>query len=355
MELRALTLGDWVDDPKTGERTSQYNRFQHILSLGERAEALGFDGFHIGEHHFCDYIVSNPVPLLSAIAAKTERIKLSTGVALLANRDPVLVAEDYAALDLISGGRMELCVGRGNAFLECYRQMGQDVGASQGAFEQNLDLLLRIWSGAPVTSDGGTRPPLDEAKVQPLPHKDPSRMRPAIWVGAGSGEASVRAVADRKLDLQLPGVFAAAPAFAELAKLYRELHPEGRIGFTAHVYLDDDGARAKADWAPYHIAYLNWVNGIIVGGSNGLIPERPAPTPERAYLHPEKSPALCGSPSEVADRILAWNEVLGGLDVLLLKFDGGALPDEAVERSMTLAAGPMRDALRAALTPAAAE
>ncbi len=342
MQFRVLSLGDWRPDPISGARATQAARFDDLIAIAKRAEALGFAGFHLGEHHFCDYIVSNPVPLLSAIAMVTQSIQLSTGVALLANRDPVLVAEDYATLDLISKGRVELVAGRGNAFFECYRQFGQDVAQSREVFEANVDLLLALWSDGPVNWAGATRPPLIDAIVQPRPFA----ARPAIWIGGGSGEESIRFAASRKLDLQLPGVYAAAPSFAGLAKLYRALHPAGRIGFTAHIHVRKDGAQARDFWEPYHLAYLDWVWAMIHEGSGGGFPKMPPATAARAFADPHVSPALCGSPNEVADRLLAWNEALGGIDVMLLKFDGGAMPLIEVERAMALVAGPVAEAVR---------
>ena len=88
MKFGLFTLGDFAPDPMTGVKRTQAQRLADILTLAEWAEELGFASFHIGEHHFCDYIVSNPVPLLAACAMRTKRIKLSTAVTLLANRDP---------------------------------------------------------------------------------------------------------------------------------------------------------------------------------------------------------------------------------------------------------------------------
>jgi alkanesulfonate monooxygenase SsuD/methylene tetrahydromethanopterin reductase-like flavin-dependent oxidoreductase (luciferase family) len=329
MKLSLLSLGDHLPDPVTGQRTSQQERFADLVALGELAEQAGFHGFHLGEHHFCDYIVSSPVTVLSAVAARTGRVRLSTGVTLLANRDPVLVAEDYATLDLISGGRAELVAGRGNAFFECYRQMGHDIARSRELFEANLDLLIALWGEEPVSSSGTTRPPLQDALIQPRPVQSP---HPPIWIGGGSSEDSVRCAVDRGLALQLPGVFAGAPHFAGLARLYRELwaekgwvHP-ARIGFTAHLHVRPDSQDARRFWEPYHLAYLDWVWGMIAEGSRGIMPKpRPAEA-GRAFLDPVNAPAICGSPQEVVDRLMAWDEALGGIDVMLLKLDGGGMP-----------------------------
>jgi alkanesulfonate monooxygenase SsuD/methylene tetrahydromethanopterin reductase-like flavin-dependent oxidoreductase (luciferase family) len=329
MKLSILSLGDHLPDPLTGARIPQHQRIGELMQLGVLADGLGFRGFHLGEHHVCDYIVSNPVPLLAAVAARTRAVRLSTGVTLLANRDPVLVAEDYALLDLISGGRAELVAGRGNAFFECYRQMGQDIARSRELFEANLDLLLRLWGDGPVSSDGETRPPLDQAVVQPRPLQSP---HVPVWIGGGSSEDSVRLAVRYGLGLQLPGVFAAAPHFASLARLYRELwHEAGwshapKVGFTAHVHVRQDGQDARTFWEPYHLAYLDWVWGMIADGSRGALPRPPPAGAERAFADPVKAPALCGSPDEVAGRLAAWSEVLGGIDVMLLKIDGGGLP-----------------------------
>ena len=113
MEIGLLTLGDWLPDPTTGQRISQAERHRTLVESAVRAEAAGFDSVWLGEHHFCDYILSAPPVVLAAIAERTTTLRLGTGVTLLANLDPVRVAEDYATLDLVSEGRAELVVGRG--------------------------------------------------------------------------------------------------------------------------------------------------------------------------------------------------------------------------------------------------
>jgi alkanesulfonate monooxygenase SsuD/methylene tetrahydromethanopterin reductase-like flavin-dependent oxidoreductase (luciferase family) len=337
MRFCVITLGDHIADPVSGHMVSQEQRFADILTLADWAEALGFDGFHVGEHHFCDYIVSNPIPLLAAAAARTSRIKLSTAVCLLANRDPVLVAEDYAALDLISGGRVELVAGRGNLFAEAYRQFGQDLAQSRAAFDDNLDLLLALWSGAPVTWPARSRAALTTATIQPRPLQTPF---PMIDVGGGSSPESAAAAASRGLGFQMPGVFAGAGFFRPLADAYRAAFKPGplgpgakRVGYTAHCYIGPDTQSARDEWRPYHLGYLTWVNEVArVGAGRAHL----APDFDRAAIDPVHHTALCGDPAEVARRLLIWAETLGGLDQVLLKFDGGGLPMARVRRSMEM-------------------
>jgi alkanesulfonate monooxygenase SsuD/methylene tetrahydromethanopterin reductase-like flavin-dependent oxidoreductase (luciferase family) len=341
MKISTFTLGDLMD------RRSHAQRYADIVTLGQWAEELGFHGFHVGEHHFGDYIVSNPVPLLSAIAARTSRIRLSTAVTLLANRDPVLVAEDYAALDLLSGGRAELVVGRGNFFAECYRQFGQDMGKSREAFEENLDLLIALWGDAPVSSSGSTRPPLDHAAIRPQPMQKP---HPMIWVGGGSSTDSAQSAARRGLGFQFPGVFAGAPFFRPLADLYRAEFTPGPlgasaqgIGFTAHCYIRENGAAARRTWEPVHVGYHQWVRQL--ANPHGA-PIGPEPVFEKIIGGVKTRTALCGSPEEIVDQIEEWRDALGGLDALLLKFDGGGLSMDDVRLSMDLFATRVAPKLR---------
>ncbi len=155
---------------------------------------------------------------------------------------------------------------------------------------------------------------------------------------------SIEFAARHGFALQLPGVFAGAPFFrtwpqpigsgscrAHTAK------PARRIGFSPpHCHVRQDGAAARAFWEPYHIGYLDWVWGEI-GKHTGMT--MPPANPAAAYGDPINSPALCGSPHEIAERILRWNETLGGIDRLLLKFDGGGMPEREVMGCLDLFAG----------------
>ena len=336
MEFGVLTLGDWMHGPGGDDRPSQAERFERILRLAEHAEAHGFASFHIGEHHLCDYIVSSPQLLLAAISQRTTRLRLSTGVTLVANRDPVHVAEDYASLDLLSGGRAELIAGRGNAFFDAYLQFGQSLDDSRERFDADLELLLRLWREESVTHEGNFRAPLCNARVQPTALQPGG---PTVWLGGGSSLESAEAAARLGLPLQLPGVFAGAGAFVKLADHYRRCWEDAghdgpaRIGYTAHCYVGDDTAAARDHWAPWHLGYLHWVWELICAQSGGSGPP-PISDREAAFEDPVRSPALCGDADEVAERITRWNETLGGIDRLVLKFDGGNLPEADVHASV---------------------
>jgi alkanesulfonate monooxygenase SsuD/methylene tetrahydromethanopterin reductase-like flavin-dependent oxidoreductase (luciferase family) len=123
---------------------------------------------------------------------RTSRIRLGTGVTLLANLDPVRVAEDYATVDAISNGRVELAVGRG-ILVDTYEAFGQKPDESRERFRENLELLLRLWSERDVTWSGRFRAPLDRVTVEPRPVQAP---HPPIWVGSGSSPASVDLAAE---------------------------------------------------------------------------------------------------------------------------------------------------------------
>ena len=104
MEIGLLTLGDHVPDPHTGQRISQAQRHSNILQYIHLAEPLGFDALLLGEHHFSDFIVAAPQLFLAEVAARTENLRLGTAVTLLAHHDAVRIAEDFATLDVLSGG-----------------------------------------------------------------------------------------------------------------------------------------------------------------------------------------------------------------------------------------------------------
>jgi len=140
MDVGLVTLGDWLPDPTTGQRLTQRARLRQIVDLAVLAESCGFSTFHVGEHHFSDYIVSSPAVMLAAMAERTTALRLSTAVTLLAHQDVVRVAEDHGTLDVLSDGRAELIVGRG-VYEDHYRYFTGTWETSEAMLVQGVALL----------------------------------------------------------------------------------------------------------------------------------------------------------------------------------------------------------------------
>src|SRR5512145_3573633 len=143
MELGIYTFAELTPDPGTGRSVGPAERLRDLLEEIELADQVGLDVFGVGEHHRPDYAVSTPAVVLAAAAARTERIRLTSAVSVISSDDPVRVFQDFATLDLLSGGRAEIMAGRGS-FIESYPLFGQDLGDYDELFAEKLDLLLRV-------------------------------------------------------------------------------------------------------------------------------------------------------------------------------------------------------------------
>ena len=344
MEIGLLTLGDCLDDPVTGTRTTPAERHRAIVDEAVLAETLGFDSVWVGEHHFCDYVLAAPPVVLAAIAARTTRVRLGTGVTLLANLDPVRVAEDYATVDAISNGRVELSVGRG-ILVDTYEVFGQKPDESRERFRENLELLRRLWSERDVTWSGRFRAPLDGVTVEPRPVQTP---HPPIWVGGGSSAASVDLAAELGLPLMLPSVLAPPADFLPLVQRYRArweaagwARADARVGCCNHVHVAATSQEAREGWRPYYLNYLGFVDRIWT--RRELIHARARV--EMDYERLLAGVAVCGSPAEVVDRLAATRETLG-LDLHLSMFDLGGLPPARVAKTLELFATQVLPQLR---------
>ena len=179
MELGLATFADLA----SGVTPEQ--RMRDLLEEAELADQLGLDVFAIGEHHRPDFLVSSPAIPLAAIAARTERIRLSSAVTVLSSDDPVRVFQQFAELDLISGGRAEIMAGRGS-FIESFPLFGYDLDDYDELYAEKLELLLKIRESPQVTWSGRHRAPLDNAAVWPRPIQDPL----PVWVAVG-GHAAI--------------------------------------------------------------------------------------------------------------------------------------------------------------------
>src|ERR671926_133233 len=162
MELGIYTFAETTRDPRTGRTVTPGERLADLLEEIELADQLGLDVFGVGEHHRPEFAVSSPAVVLAAAAARTERIRLTSAVSVLSSDDPVRVFQNFATVDLLSGGRAEIMAGRGS-FTESFPLFGQDLEDYDDLFAEKLELLLAVRSSERVTWSGRFRPPLEDA------------------------------------------------------------------------------------------------------------------------------------------------------------------------------------------------
>lgn len=328
MELGIYTFGDHNPNPVTGEAATPKEKLRQTIELAKLADELDLDVFAVGEHHRPDMAISSPAVVLAAAAEATERIRLSSATTVLNTLDPVRVYEDFATVDLLSGGRAEIIAGRGS-FTENFDLFGYDKADYDALFAEHLDLLLQLNRSAALTWSGRFRPALQDAEVAPRAE------RPIpIWLGVGGTPASF----DRagRLGLPLNIAILGGPAhFVALANLYRAAavkagHPASavRVAVSSHGHLGDDGDQARQDhWELYS---RNMRKGL-----KNRFPGREIP---RAYYDQEVGPRggiFAGDAKETVAKI-KWERDLLRIDRLLLQFDFGGVPFKDVKRSVEI-------------------
>ena len=329
MEFGIYSFGERTPDPKTGRTISAEERIRRLLEEIELADQVGLDVFGVGEHHRSEFVVSAPAVVLAAAATRTKRIRLTSAVSVLSSDDPVRVFQDFATLDLISGGRAEIMAGRGS-FTESFPLFGYDLADYDDLFEEKLELLLRIRQGERVTWAGGHRPAIQDLPVYPRPVQDPL----PVWVAVGGHPESVVRAARLGLPLALAIIGGEPRRFVPLIDLYREAarrsgHDPAKlpVSINSHGLIEDDSRRAADDaYAAYKYVMTK------IGRERGWAP------PTREQFEAERGPLganLVGDPEEVAAKILYEHELFG-LGRFLIQMSVGTLPRETVLRSIEL-------------------
>jgi alkanesulfonate monooxygenase SsuD/methylene tetrahydromethanopterin reductase-like flavin-dependent oxidoreductase (luciferase family) len=292
------------------------------------ADRSGFYGINFGEHHGIDYAFSAPPVILAAVAERTRRLRLSTAVALAANLDPLRLAEDYATVDVISGGRVEIVTGRGNFFESTYALFGQSPADSPARFAEAMELLCRLWQGEPVHWSGRFRPPINGERLRPTPVQKDSL---PFWVGGGSSRDTAVLAGRLGLKLMLPSAFGRPDKFVPVADMYREAFAlaghshKPEIGACWHGWVAETSAKAHRRFGPRYQAYHAFSQALIK-----KVNPNPPPyftTPFDYTLLTTQGPAIVGSPSEFLERLEQLNELLSA-DVNLIKMDMGGVPPE---------------------------
>ena len=332
-----------VTDPRTGRDVSPVERVRHLLEEVERADQVGLDTYGIGEHHRAEYMDSAPAVLLAAAAARTERIRLNSAVAVLSASDPVRLFQEYATLDLVSRGRVDLVVGRGS-FTESFPLFGLDLADYDSLFAEKLDLLLRLREQPEVTWSGRHRPALHGQGVYPRPLQDPL----PVWVGVGGTPASFVRAGTLGLPLMIAIIGGQPARFRRLVELYREAglqagHPpeQLKVGLHCFGFVGDTDRRARDDFYPGRAQMFTKI-----GRERGFGP------PSRAQYDATCEPDgafLIGDPGTVAEKVLRIDADLGGVARLSLQMTNVRLAHDDLLHGIELLGTEVAPVVRAAV------
>ena len=216
IEFGLDTFGDVTFD-SAGKPLSHAQVLRNVVAEGVLADEVGLSFFGIGEHHRSDFAVSAPEVVLSAIAARTKNIQLGSAVTVLSSDDPIRVFQRFATLDAVSGGRAEIIVGRGS-FTESFPLFGFALNDYEQLFEEKLDLLSEVLTGAPVTWSGNIRPPLSNQAIFPPTESGTIK----TWIGVGGSPQSVVRAAHYGLPLMLVIIGGDPIRFRPYADLYND-------------------------------------------------------------------------------------------------------------------------------------
>jgi alkanesulfonate monooxygenase SsuD/methylene tetrahydromethanopterin reductase-like flavin-dependent oxidoreductase (luciferase family) len=337
MRFLTISLIVHAPDPGTGRKKPTGERFREVLDSALLAEELGFDGFGVGERHERPFISSSPTVVLSHIAALTSRIRLFTAVTTLSLLDPVRAFEDYATLDHLSGGRLELIIGKGNgsAQRELFHVTTEDQWARNA---EGYDLFRRIWRQPKVTAEPRFRPALRDAEVWPRPLQQPIR----VWHGSATSRDSADLAARYGDPLFSANVTNPVEPYAELVAHYRERWAAyghdpalAAVGAgTAGFFAARTSQEAVAAYRPV------FESGLALQKQMGLTPV--FPTLEDFVA---RSSALIGSPQQIVDKVHRYHERLGHT-VLHLAADPRGLPAGEYRAALELFQAEIAPALR---------
>jgi len=321
-----------VTDPATERVVGPEERMEHLLAEIALADRVGLHSFGIGEHHRSEYYDSAPAVILAAAAARTSRIRLGSAVTVLSAADPVRVFQEFATLDLIAKGRIDLVVGRGS-FIEAFPLFGLAFDDYDSLFAERLDLLLRIRDSERVTWSGRHRPDLTGQGVYPRP----AQQRLPIWVGVGGTPESFVRAGVLGLPLMVAIIGGEPRRFAPLIDLYRRAgeqagHPAEQLRVGLHCF----GFVSHTDEAATDTFYPGWAEMF-----TKVSRERGFPPPTRGQFDATRSrdgAFFVGAPATVAEKVARVSEALGGIDRISLQMTNPRLGHEELLHSIELPA-----------------
>jgi putative FMN-dependent luciferase-like monooxygenase len=322
MQFGIFTVGDVTPDPTTGRAPSEAERIQAMVTIAQKAEEVGLDVFATGEHHNPPFVPSSPTTMLGFLAARTERIILSTSTTLITTNDPVKIAEDYAMLQHLAGGRVDLMMGRGNTG-PVYPWFGKDIRDGIALAVENYQLLHRLWREDVVDWEGRFRTPLQSFTSTPRPLDG---VPPFVWHGSIRSPEIAEQAAYYGDGFFHNNIFWPLEHTQQMVALYRrrfEHYGHGTadqaiVGLGGQVFMRPKSQDAVAEFRPYF-------DNAPVYGHGPSMEEFTAQTP-----------LTVGSPQQVVERYAGMRDVVGDYQRQLFLMDHAGLPLKTVLEQLDL-------------------
>ena len=336
MELGIYTFAELTPEP-SGRTISASQRLRDLLEEIELADQVGLDVFGVGEHHRPDFAVSAPAVVLAAAAERTRRIRLTSAVSVLSSDDPVRVFQEFATLDLLSGGRAEIMAGRGS-FIESFPLFGYELSDYDALFAEKLELLLELRRSERVTWAGKHRPPLEDLGVYPRPLQDPL----PVWVAVGgSPDSAIRAGA-LGLPMALAIIGGLPERFAPFAELHRRAaeqagHERPRLSINSHGFIAETSQQAADEFFAPLASTMNRI-----GRERGW---SPLTRGDYDAMRTLRGALFVGSPEEVVEKLLFQHEIFGH-ERFLIQLTVGTMPHASVMRAIELLGTEVAPAVR---------
>jgi putative FMN-dependent luciferase-like monooxygenase len=322
MQFGVFSVGDVTPDPTTGRTPTEHERIKAMVTIAQKVEEVGLDVFATGEHHNPPFVPSSPTTMLGYVAARTERLILSTATTLITTNDPVKIAEDYAMLQHLADGRVDLMMGRGNT-APVYPWFGKDIRDGIDLAFENYALLRRLWDEDVIDWEGRFRTPLQGFTATPRPLDGAA---PFVWHGSIRSPEIAEQAAMYGDGFFANHIFWPKQHFVALVQHYRERfehHGHGRadqaiVGLGGQAFIRKNSQDAVREFRPY------FDNAPVYGHGPSL------------EEFTEQTPLTVGSPQEVIDRTLTFREHFGDYQRQLFLIDHAGLPLATVLEQLEL-------------------
>jgi putative FMN-dependent luciferase-like monooxygenase len=332
LQFGVFSVSDVTRDPVTGITPSEGERIDAVVRIAQKTEEVGLDVFAIGEHHNPPFFSSSPTTILGHIGATTQRIILSTATTLITTNDPVRIAEEYALLQHLTKGRMDLMLGRGNT-APVYPWFGYDIRDSLAIALEHYNLLHRLWREDVVDWEGKFRTPLQGFTSVPRPLHD---VPPFVWHGSIRTPEIAEQAAYYGNGFFANNIFWPKEHFQRLIAFYRQrfahyghgTEKEAIVGLGGQAYIARRSQDAIEEFRPYF-------NEAPVYGHGPSLEEFMRATP-----------LSVGSPQEVIEKTLTFRDHFGDYQRQMFLMDHAGLPLKTVLDQLELLGGEVVPVLR---------